>query len=150
MDITNRNLDERNRKLIALLKRNARMPTAELARQLNLSRTAIQQRLKRLESDGVIAGYTVITKSPDSETKVNAILQLQFTRQHCPEVADELRGWPDVQACWSFAGEEDMGLFVSAASTSELMDIVKRLSKIPVVARTKMHVILETHFDRPD
>ena len=133
----------------AVLARNARMSATDLGRHLNLSRSAVQQRLKHLEDAGIIGGYTIKTLPADHEPVVRAIVQLQFTRQHCPEVAETLRGWPEVQSCWSFAGEEDMGLLVTVAETSELMDLVKRLSKIEVVARTRMHVILETHFDKP-
>ena len=149
MKQANRTLDDRDRKLLGLLKADARMPVAELARRLNLSRTAIQQRMKRLEETGIIVAYTINTAPLGSVSDVRAIMQLQFTRQHCPEVAEELRGWPEILSCWSFAGEEDMGLFVSVPTTAALMDLVKRLSKIPLVARTKMHVVLETHFDRP-
>ncbi|HEY1386577.1 MAG TPA: AsnC family transcriptional regulator, partial [Dongiaceae bacterium] len=55
-----RNLDDTDRRLISLLRANARMPTAALGRHLGLSRSAVQERLKRLERDGVITGYTIV------------------------------------------------------------------------------------------
>src|SRR3546814_19574606 len=44
--------------LLSLLRENARAPTAEIARRLQLSRTTVQSRTQRLERPGVIAGYT--------------------------------------------------------------------------------------------
>ena len=146
---TNRKLDDHDRKLMALLTRNARMSATDLGRQLNLSRSAVQQRLKRLEDGGIIGGYTIKAAPVELGPVIRAIVQLQFTRQHCPEVAALLQGWPEVQSCWSLAGEEDMSLLVTVSETTELMGLVKRLARIQVVARTRMHVILETHFDKP-
>ena len=50
-------ITDKDRALLALLSENARMPVAELARKLGLSRTTVQARIERLEADGVIAGY---------------------------------------------------------------------------------------------
>ncbi len=47
-------------KLIALLKANAREPTASLARKLGLARSTVQERLARLEREGIVRGYTVM------------------------------------------------------------------------------------------
>src|SRR5437764_6716976 len=55
----NRPMTPQDHALLQLLKANARESTAELARKLGLSRTTVQDRIRRLERDGVIAGYTV-------------------------------------------------------------------------------------------
>ncbi|MCV6606498.1 MAG: Lrp/AsnC family transcriptional regulator, partial [Porticoccaceae bacterium] len=52
-------LDNTDQKLIALLRMNARLSTSELARQLDISRSTIQSRLRRLETRNIISGYTV-------------------------------------------------------------------------------------------
>src|SRR5262245_30586234 len=52
-------MDDTDRKLIAMLRENARAPTAVLARRLGLSRTTVQARLERLERSGTISGYGV-------------------------------------------------------------------------------------------
>ena len=54
-----RRLDETDRRLIARLQENARIPIAALARDVGLSRSAVQERLERLEKSQTIMGYTV-------------------------------------------------------------------------------------------
>ena len=54
-----RHIDEVDRQLIARLQENARIPTAALARGVGLSRSAVQERLERLEKSNIITGYTV-------------------------------------------------------------------------------------------
>ena len=57
-------IDPTDEALLRLLRDNARLPTAELARLLKLSRTTVQSRLERLERHGVIEGYTVRLAQP--------------------------------------------------------------------------------------
>ena len=51
--------DDTDQRLVTLLRENARRPVAELARHLGLARTTVQARIERLESTGVITGYTL-------------------------------------------------------------------------------------------
>lgn len=53
------NLTDKDRQLLGLLQANAREPTASLARKLGVSRSAVQERITRLEKAGVITGYSV-------------------------------------------------------------------------------------------
>ena len=52
-------MDDLDRKLIGLLRENARMPAASLAKALKVARGTVQNRLAKLERDGIIAGYTM-------------------------------------------------------------------------------------------
>lgn len=54
-----RNMDDVDREIIALLRADARMPVAALAVRLRVARGTVQNRLRRLEEEGVIVGYTV-------------------------------------------------------------------------------------------
>lgn len=54
--MTRKSTDDRDERLLALLQQDARTPVAELARAVNLSPTAVRQRLARMERDGVIEG----------------------------------------------------------------------------------------------
>ncbi len=59
-----RKLDETDHKMLALLAENARQSVKELARRIGLSRSAAQERLARLERDGILAGYTIRRNDP--------------------------------------------------------------------------------------
>ncbi len=54
-------LDERDLKIIEILKEDARTPISEIAKELNISNTAVKKRIKKLEKEGVIVGYTIKT-----------------------------------------------------------------------------------------
>jgi len=135
---------------LALLRANARTPVAELARRLHLSRNAVQQRLARLERDGVIRGYTVVTGELPPGHRVRAIVVLRMTdrKQNCRRLARELGGWPGIEACYSVAGQEDISLIVEAPSTEELSQLLIRLAEHERISHVSSHVILEAVFER--
>ena len=62
--------------LLSLLREDARMPTAEIARRLQLSRTTVQSRIERLERSGVIAGYTVRIGDEHERERIRALIMI--------------------------------------------------------------------------
>jgi len=145
-----RPLDDIDRRILALLSEDARSSAASIARSVNLSRGAVQQRIARLERAGVVAGYTaVLSRGPDvAGHRVTALVMLNLQTPRYAEVASALVGWPEVRACWSTAGERDMALLVDTDSNHDLMDVTRRLNELDAVRDTATHVVLRTHFDR--
>ena len=72
--MTNNGKDEQ---LIGLLRENARLSVSDLARRLNVSRTAAQVRLEKLERSGVIAGYTVRLSEQSLAKRVSALVMIK-------------------------------------------------------------------------
>ena len=96
-------LDDIDRKLIALLQDNARLSTVALAKAVGLSRSAVQERIARLEGSGVIAQYTVRLGSGGEPLR--AWLLLRYADGFsCDDVMPQLEALPQVQACHSVAG----------------------------------------------
>jgi len=148
--MTKRQLDDVDRRILALLSQDARTSATAIARAVNLSRGAVHQRIARLERTGVITGYTtVLSRSPDDTPHpVTALVMVNLLTPRYAEVASELTGWPEVRACWSTAGDRDMALLVDTASNDALMEVTRRLNELPAVRDTATHVALRTHFDR--
>jgi DNA-binding Lrp family transcriptional regulator len=141
-------LDAVDERLISLLTHNARLPTAALARQLGLSRSAVQERLKRLERDGVVLGYTLVLadQSPPAAFAAHVMIRLE------PKLHDRaigaLRGLPEVKSCRTVSGEWDLVAEVEAQSGVLLDDVLTRIGKLPGIARTTSAIVLTTKFDR--
>ena len=101
-------MDDTDRRLIALLRENARLPVATLARLLKVSRGTVQNRIDRLTADGAISGFTVRLK-PDAEPqRVRAITMLAVDGEHAAAVLKSLRGIPEVQALHTTNGRWDI------------------------------------------
>src|SRR5688572_17167169 len=96
-------IDAIDRQLIARLQDDARTPVVALAQAVGLSRSAVQERLRRLERDGVIAQYTLRLGAEDG---VQAWLMLRYADGFsCDDVLPAIAPWPQVRLCHSLAGD---------------------------------------------
>ncbi|MET3437316.1 Lrp/AsnC family transcriptional regulator [Sphingomonas sp. 1185] len=152
MNRTGKRLEDIDQKLVALLQQNARKATASLARELNLSRTAVQARIARLERDGIILGYTAII-APDAVQRLSALVTLSIIVRPCALVIDPLASWPEIITIYSIAGERDAVLVVSVESPRALSELADRLQSIEGVGSVETTVILSERASstcRPD
>lgn len=142
-------LDEKDRLLLAALRADARMSLVELTRYVGLSRSAVHERIRRLEATGVIAGYTVKLGADRERPGVEALVAIGFQPgRNCDHIVPHLSGIPNVVTCWSLAGPTDLMLLVECASNAELDIIRRQIATTPGIATVQTHVSLRTHFDR--
>lgn len=134
--------------LIALLRENARAPIADLARRLGVSRTTVQSRLERLESRGVIAGYSVKLSSDHEKGLVRAHILVTVPPKLAAAVTAELRRIPEVRTLHSVSGSFDMIVIVEAPSVADLDALIDRVGALEGVERTLSSIILSTRIDR--
>lgn len=141
-------LTSKDEELIALLRSNAREPVASLARKLGVSRTTVQDRLKRLEEQGVISGYTVkITQDP-SDRGISAMVMISVEPRRQVDVAKMVGKIIAVQTLQTVSGKFDLMAMVKTA-TSEAMDVViDQFGVISGVTGIETAVILSTKVDR--
>ena len=141
-------LDATDTALLALLRENARTPSAELARQLRLSRTTVQSRLERLERRGVVAGYTVVVPAEVEARLVRAHVLITIAPRQSGAIEQALRRIPEVRMLHSVSGPFDLIAIVAAASIGELDALIDRIGAIDGVERTTSAIVLATRIDR--
>ena len=141
-------LDATDRALLALLRDDARAPTAQLARRLGLSRTTVQSRIEKLQRVGVIAGFTV-TVADDLEARLvraHVLITLAPKRSAAIEVA--LRRIDEVRVLHSVSGPFDLIAIVAAGSIGELDVLIDRIGALEGVERTTSAIVLATRIQR--
>lgn len=139
-----RPLDAIDEKLLALLERNARRPVVALAKAVGLSRSAVQERLERLEDSGAIAAYTIV-RGEERRAAVAAILMVRIGTRPCEAVLRRFADWPEIKALWSVAGPTvDAVLTVETADSESLGDFRERLASVPGVEEVVTAPVLRT------
>lgn len=139
-----RPLDETDEKLLALLEQNARRPVVALAKAVGLSRTAVQDRLARLEDSGAIAAYTIV-RGEEKRAAVSAVLMVRIATRPCEAVLRRFSDWPEIKALWSVAGPTvDAILTVETDDSESLGDLRERLASVPGVADIVTAPVLRT------
>ena len=141
-------LDKKDQRLLMLLRENARASIKELAAGINLSRTALTERLKRLERNGEITGYTL--KPSKKEKALRLFLMVKTHQPSCQIIAPRLQHIPEVTACYSLGGTIDMMVEISADNLDRANQIRETLSSYPEVSEVATSTLLKTHIKWPD
>src|SRR4030095_2937199 len=140
--------DATDRQLLALLRENARAPTAELARKLNLSRTTVQSRMERLQRQRVIAGYTIVVADEIEASLVRAHVLITLVPKQAGAIEQALRKIPEVRVLHSVSGPFDLIAIVAAQSLGQLVALSDRIGALDGVERTTSAIVLSTRIDR--
>ncbi|HTL92025.1 MAG TPA: Lrp/AsnC family transcriptional regulator, partial [Steroidobacteraceae bacterium] len=101
-------MDDTDRKLIGLLRNDARASVASLAKALGVSRGTVQNRMARLAANGTIVGYTVRLKPDIEEQRIRAFMTVAVEGNQLDAVTRALRGEPAVTALYSTNGRWDI------------------------------------------
>ncbi|MDR3403566.1 MAG: Lrp/AsnC family transcriptional regulator [Chthoniobacter sp.] len=136
--------------LIQLLRQNARTPTADLARELNLSESVVAERIARLESDGVLLGYqAVVDTQKVSGSLVTAVVEVKITPERgggFDRLADRIAKFSEVQSCYLMSGGYDLLVILEGNSLQDIATfIAEKLSTIKGVISTATRFRLKTY-----
>jgi DNA-binding Lrp family transcriptional regulator len=143
-----RKRDKTDRELIALLTQEARLSTSEIARRLGLARSTVNERIARLEQDGIILGYHAnVVPETDLQT-TRAFLKLRCERARCRLIVDALRGFPEVRECVSTSGSFDLLCVVHAPTNEDVDALIDELAAISGILQVDATVVLAEKFDR--
>ncbi|SCX28248.1 Leucine-responsive regulatory protein [Agrobacterium sp. DSM 25558] len=141
-------MSEKDRSLLSLMADNARMPVAELARKLGLSRTTVQARIERLEADGVIAGYGIKLSDAYLSGLVRAHVLITIAPKALAGVTAALAAIKEVTTLHSVSGSFDLIAILTAPSIADLDRLIDGIGALDGVERTLSSVILSTRISR--
>jgi DNA-binding Lrp family transcriptional regulator len=140
-------VDERDRKLLTILRRDARRPIVALARDINLSRTATQERLARLQASGVIRGFTTVEQEGPAGRQC-AYLSIQLDRGfRCAQVVPKLKAVAGVSLIHSVSGPIDLIVRAEGADVAEIEQCRSTIAAIEGVGSVSTSIVLERHLD---
>ena len=134
--------------LLSQLRDNARASTAEIARKLGLSRTTVQNRIARLEQQGVIRGYTVRVDDELERDRIRAHILITLRPKQMTSVVKSLQGMHEVRVLYSISGGHDLIALAVTSTVGEMDVLTDRIGVIDGVERTNTSIILSTKFER--
>ena len=138
-------MDDTDRALIALLRNDARTNVATLASKLGVSRGTVSNRLRRLEDEHVIVGYSVRLR-PDAEpNQIRAWMGVRVDGNQTRAVMAALLGEPGVAALHDTNGRWDLLAELRAESNAELSVVLERVRLIKGIAHTETSILLATY-----
>jgi DNA-binding Lrp family transcriptional regulator len=138
-------MDDLDRQLVGLLRGNARLPAATIARTLRVARGTVQNRIARLEQEGVIAGYTVRLAAPDDGRRITALMLIAVEGNNVEKVLRSLRGDASVSTLHTTNGRWDIIAELRADTLEEFDRVLSRIRRIEGVANSETNLLLSTH-----
>lgn len=140
-------MDDLDRKILSLLAKNARMPVKEIAEQVALTSPAVSSRIHKLETDGIISGYTVVLNRPADRVYVDALISLSVTPSHRDELVELMQNSKEVLQCYHVTGAYTFLVKVSCGSMAQLEHLILQFQKL---GTTSTQIILSTPVNHGD
>ncbi|GAA2607554.1 Lrp/AsnC family transcriptional regulator [Dactylosporangium fulvum] len=141
-------MDAIDRQLIDLLRENARLPYAELARKVGLSAPAVHERVGKLETSGVIQGYRAEVQPEAVGLPVTAVIGIvQDSSGDTDGILAALREHHEIESCYFMAGEESFLCKARVKTIGDLERLIVELNRIKGIARTRTAIALSTKWE---
>lgn len=137
-------LDELDRKIIQKLLNNSRISMRQLASELDVALGTIANRLKRLENDDIIKGYSVILDPAKVGWEMTVIVGLRITKGKMIEVQKRIAEDHRVFIVYDVTGDYDSFVVAKVRDTDDLNDLTKGVLTSEGIERSLTHVVLNT------
>jgi len=141
-------MDDLTRRLLALLRKDARMPVARLSKSLGVSRATIYTRLRKLQESGVIEGFTVRLNAEVDRRQIRAHVLIKVTGKLARATERQLQAMPEITALHAISGVYDLIAELEAASATELNELIDRIGELAGVEKTTSSILLATKWSR--
>lgn len=135
-------MDKFDQQIISLLRGDARLSVSQIAREINLSRSAVGERIRQLELNGTILGYHAHLAEP-SAVMVKAYLELFYSGGRCEDYVERMRVFPEVKRCSGISGETDLLVYIEASSMQRFSEVRGEIENYPGMQKVKTHVIVK-------
>jgi Lrp/AsnC family leucine-responsive transcriptional regulator len=141
-------MDAIDRQLIDLLRDNARLSYAELARKVGLSAPAVHERVGKLETSGVIQGYHAEVHPEALGLPLTAVIGIvQDSSGDSDDILIALRERQEIESCYFMAGEESFLCKARVKTIGDLERLIIDLNRVKGVARTRTAIALSTKWE---
>jgi DNA-binding Lrp family transcriptional regulator len=137
-----------DQKLLTLLRADAREPVAVLARKLDLARSTVQERIDRLEKQGVIAGYTIREGGNYSDRQILAHVMISVDPKMAASVTSDLKKMPEVRSLAAISGAFDLMAELAAETTARIDAVLDAIGHLKGVQKTMSSIVLSVKFER--
>lgn len=136
------NVDATDRRILALLDEDGRMPTAMIAMRLGLARGTVQARLEKMRESGVLRLHSSRVTPAALGRPVSASVQVELDQHQISEAVAALASIPEVLECFAPAGNTDLLLRVVARDPDDLYRVSEEIRLCPGINRTSTSLFL--------
>lgn len=132
-------MDETDERIIALLKEDARRSYVSIARVLGATEGTVRARVRRLQQEGIIRGFTVRTSSKNIKALIEVNIEVNVNTS---DISARIRAMPEVEAVYEVSGDVDIVTIVDVMTTAEMNAVIERIRGLGPTMSTETRLIL--------
>ena len=133
-------MDDLDREILAILRRDSRTPYTEIADRVGTSEGTVRNRVERLIEEGIIERFTVATRTGNVKAMVEIGVAVDVDTG---EISERMADWSEVDFVWQVSGEEDVVVVADTADTGALNGLITSARELDEVVSTKTRLILD-------
>jgi DNA-binding Lrp family transcriptional regulator len=137
-------LDETDVKILKALVADARLSSRQIAKQCEISIGTVLSRVKKLQEEGIIKGYTALLDQERLGYELTAVTEITVSKGRLLEMENEIARIPNVCCVYDLTGLSDAAIIAKFKTREDLSKFTKKLLSLPYVERTNTHVVLTT------
>ena len=133
-------MDDLDREILTILRRDSRTPYTEIADRVGTSEGTVRNRVERLVDEGIIERFTVATRTGNVKAMVEIGVAVDVDTD---DISERMADWSGVDFVWQVSGEEDVVAVADTADTGTLNEMITRARELDEVVSTKTRLILD-------
>ena len=133
-------MDDLDREILSLLRRDARTPYTEIAAQVATSEGTVRNRVDRLTENGIIERFTVTTQTGNVKAMIEISVDMNVNTN---EISARMADWDEVDFVWQVSGDDDIVLVVDCVDTQAVNDLIGQAREMEEVKGTTTRLILD-------
>ncbi|MFA9517596.1 Lrp/AsnC family transcriptional regulator [Halopenitus sp. H-Gu1] len=133
-------MDELDREILGVLRRDARTPYTEIADRVGTSEGTVRNRVERMSESGVIERFTVTTRTGNVKAMIEISVEVNVDTS---AVSERMADWEEVDFVWQVSGEDDIVLVVDCVDTGAVNELITDARELDDVKSTKTRLILD-------
>jgi DNA-binding Lrp family transcriptional regulator len=137
-------LNETDKKILKNLLDDARFSSRQIAKNVGVSVGTVLSRIKKMEEDGLIKGYSVILNHEKLGYELTVVTEITVSKGRLTEMENEIAKIPNVCGVYDVTGLTDAVIIAKFKSREGLGKFTKQLLALPYIERTNTHVALTT------
>ena len=142
-------LDDVDRRILKVLEADARTSLRKIAEVVGVALGTVSNRVRRLESLGVIKGYTVLLDPDKSGWGLSVVIGLRIEKGRLIEIQEKIARDNRVYGVYDVTGDYDSMVLARATNRDDLDDLIKRVASVPGIQRSVTHLVLNSVKEMP-
>lgn len=137
-------MNETDQKILQVLLEDARFSSRQIAKKVGVSVGTVLSRIKKLEEEGLVKGYSVIMDHEKLGYQLTVVMEVTVSKGRLVEMENEIAKISNVCSVYDVTGLTDAFIIAKFKTREELGRFTKRLLALPYIERTNTHVVLTT------